>query len=56
MDSIEKRIDIFFEQMTVGNLGFSNTSSPEGPVAGYSKPLNIGRKKKRKDKLNGRTD
>lgn len=52
--SKENREDIvssFFEEMVVGNLGFTGSSSPEGPVAGIDPVMNryIRKRKSKKD-------
>lgn len=42
-------VSSFFEEMVVGNLGFTGSSSPEGPVAGFDPVMNT-RIRKRKSK------
>lgn len=51
---IDERISSFFEEMTVGNLGFTGSASPEGPVSGFDPVMNVTSKKQKTRKKSGR--
>jgi hypothetical protein len=53
---IDEKFTSFFEEMMVGNLGFSGSASPAGPVSGFDPVMNTIPRNRKSKKKSGNND